>query len=299
MLFGEGGALRRDDVLHAIHEAGNQIQLTFADNGTVGFQNSSFGLVEAKENPAFGKDRGFGRVDVFGGLFIAGQNPPAKPDHAALLVGNRKHEPAAEAIVVISGFFFPDNQPGFFHGGEIKVFTPRPVHGVVPNFGSGSDAEEFNRFIADAAPLQILAGELAGGFAGKAVLPALGKLVVDFQELLFQVAGFLRAGRVFKFEGDFRALRQPANGVHETDFFVFFDESEHIAALVAAKTMENLLLRVDIKAGGFFLVKGTQSGEIGPGAFEWQIGTNNVNNVAGGADLFARGGSEEAGHEIS
>ena len=50
VLVGEGRALRRDDVLHARHEARDQIQLAFADDGGLRVENRALGFVEAEEN---------------------------------------------------------------------------------------------------------------------------------------------------------------------------------------------------------------------------------------------------------
>ena len=81
------------------------------------------------------------------------------------------------------------------------------------------------------------------------------------------MAGFLRGGIVFKFERNFCAFRQPAHGVHEADVFVIFDEGKNVAAFVAAEAMKDLLVRIDVEAGRFFLVKRTERGEIRAGFF--------------------------------
>ena len=57
MLVGEGRALRRDDVLHAVHETGDQIQLAFADDRGTGVEDRALGFVEAEENFTFGENR--------------------------------------------------------------------------------------------------------------------------------------------------------------------------------------------------------------------------------------------------
>ena len=71
---GQGRALRRDDVLDAGHEAGDQVKLAFANDGPVRVQQRAFGFVQAKHDFALGENRGFRRVDVFGRFFVARQN---------------------------------------------------------------------------------------------------------------------------------------------------------------------------------------------------------------------------------
>ena len=100
------------------------------------------------------------------------------------------------------------------------------------------------------------------------------------------------AGVVFKFQRNFRAFGQPAHGVHEADVFVFLDEGEDVAALVAAEAVENLLVRIDVEAGRFFLVKRAKRGEVGAGAFQRQIRADDIHDVAGGADVFEGCGEE-------
>ena len=69
----------------------------------------ALGLVQAVENFAFGKDRSFGRIDIFGSLFVARQHTSAETHDAALFIANRKHEPSTKTVIVIAGFLFPDD----------------------------------------------------------------------------------------------------------------------------------------------------------------------------------------------
>ena len=187
-------------------------------------------------------------------------------------------------------------RPAFSTVARSKFFAARPVHRVVPGFRRGAEAEEFYGVGRDAALGEIIAGELAGGFVGQAVLPARRELFVDVEQLVLEMARFLRAGRVFKFQRNLRALGQPAHGVHEADVFVFLDEGEHVAALVAAEAVEDLLVRIDVEAGRLFLVERAERGEIRAGFFQRQIRADDIHDVAGGANSFAGGGGKKTGH---
>src|SRR5208282_4278311 len=239
---GEGGALRRDDVLDTAYETRNQIELAFADDGKPGVEQRAFGFVEAEEHFALGENGRLGRVDVFGRFFVAGQNAAAEANHPALLVADRKYEPAAETVVVMLAAFLAQNQSGLFDEGEVVVLAFGPVVGVVPSIRRVAETKEFHRFRRHAAFRQIIAGDLATGFIEQRVLPALRDLLVELEQLVLDVARLLFAGGLIEFQRNFRALGQPADGVHKPDVFVFLDEGEHVAALVAAEAVKNLAM---------------------------------------------------------
>ena len=296
MLLGERRALRRDDVLHAVRETRDEVELAFADDGVAGVENRALGFVEAEENFALGENRRLWRVDVFRHFFVARQNASAETHDAALLIANREHQPPSETVVMTAGFFLFDDEAGLLDSFERKTFALRPVHRVVPQFRRGTDAELFDRVRRDAALGEIIAGKLAGGFVGETVLPARRELFVNVEQLILEMPRFLRAGRVLKFQRNFRALREPAHGVHEADVLVFLDEGEHVAALVAAEAMEDLLVRIDVEARRLFLMKRAERGEVRAGFFQRQIRADDVHDVAGGADLLAGRGGKESGH---
>ena len=179
------------------------------------------------------------------------------------------------------------------------VFAFGPVDGVVPGVRRGAEAEQFHGFRRHAAFCEIIAGGLAGGFVEQAILPALGDLLVNLEQLVLEMARLLFAGVLVEFQGNFGAFGQPADGVHEPDVFVFLDEGENVAALVAAEAVENLFMRIDVEAGGLFLVKRAEGGEVGAGLFQRQIRPDDVHNVAGGANAFAGCGGKRASHACS
>src|SRR5438477_8683735 len=110
--------------------------------------------------------------------------------------------------------------------------------------------------------------------------------------------GFLLSPGLFIFKRYFGPICQPPDGLGKINAFVFLDEREHIAAFVAAKAMENLLVRIDVEAGSFFFVKWAQGNEVRPGALEGKIGTDDIHDVTGSTDLFAGRGGKKAGHGI-
>ena len=184
VLVGERRALRRDNILHAGHETGDEIKLAFANDGKPGVQNRALGFVETEENLALGENRRLRRVDVFRRFFVAGQNASTEADHPALLVANWKHEPPAKTVVVISRFLLSQNQPGLFDKRKFVVLALRPVNGVVPQLRRCAEAKQFHRVRRNAAFGQIIARDLTGGFVEQAILPALRDFFVDVQQLI-------------------------------------------------------------------------------------------------------------------
>ena len=110
--------------------------------------------------------------------------------------------------------------------------------------------------------------------------------------------GLLLAAALFIFQGDFSPISQPPHRFGEVDAFVFLDEREHVAAFMAAKAMENLLVRIDVEAGSLFFVKRAQRNEVGPGALEGKIGADDIHDVTGSTDLFAGRRGKQASHGI-
>ena len=113
---------------------------------------------------------------------------------------------------------------------------------------------------------------------------------MDFEQLVLEMARLLFTRRIFKFQRDARALRQPPHRIHELNILDFLDEVEHVPALATAETMENLALRIDVEAWRLLLVKRAEGHEVHARTLERHIGADNVHDVAGGANLLARSG---------
>ena len=95
-----------------------------------------------------------------------------------------------------------------------------------------------------------------------------------------------------------RAVSQSAHCFREINAFVRLDESEDVAAFVAAEAMEDLEVGIDVEAWGFFFVKRAKGDEVGASAFEGEVGPDDIHDVAGGTDLFEGGRRKQARHEI-
>ena len=114
---------------------------------------------------------------------------------------------------------------------------------------------------ADARRVDVELPDLAGGLLA---VPALGDLLVDFEQDLLEVTRLMLARLLVEFERDIRAVSEPADGLDKTDVFVFLNEGEHVAALVAAETVKDLPMRTDVEAWRLLFVKWTECEKIGP-----------------------------------
>ena len=286
MVRRKGGALGGDDILDARHVTGNQVKLALAHNRAIGFQQGAFGLVQAEENLALGKNRGFRGVDVFGGLFVTGEDPPAKPHYAPLIVTDGEHQPAPKTVIVAVGSFLANDQAGGFRQSQVVAFAPRPIDGVVPGLGGGAEAEEFAGLRRDTAFFEVSPGHLACRFARQGALPALGDLFVDLQQPILEVPSLLLRGILVVLQRNVRPLGQAADGLWEIQVLEVLDKPEHIATLMTAETMEDLAVWINVKAWALLPVEGAKRHEIGARSLERQVGADHIHDVTRGADLL-------------
>src|SRR5258707_1720507 len=70
--------------------------------------------------------------------------------------------------------------------------------------------------------------------------------------------------------------------------FILLDKLADRSHGLAAKTVECLLIRTDIKRGRLFLMKGTESAKFSAGPSKREITANYVNNIECGRNLFNR-----------
>ena len=90
---------------------GHHVHIAFGDQCIAHAAQGVARLEQAVEFAPFVKQRGFGRVQVFG--FLIAQHAPAKADAQAFDVPDGKHDAVAEAVVAFA-VFTADDQAGFF-----------------------------------------------------------------------------------------------------------------------------------------------------------------------------------------
>ena len=76
----------------------NDIQVAFDDHGRATVADGRPTPIESEKQPAFVKEHGLRRVDVFG-LFIRIERATAKSRDSSAFIANRDHQAIAEAVV--------------------------------------------------------------------------------------------------------------------------------------------------------------------------------------------------------
>ena len=99
LLFSEGSALRRHHVFNSGFKQHDQIELAFADDCAVCFNQSALRFVQTKKNASFLEKRRFGGIQIFRDLRVGFEQTPAKRDHFADIVADGENDSAAETIV--------------------------------------------------------------------------------------------------------------------------------------------------------------------------------------------------------
>ena len=84
---------------------------------------------------------------------------------------------------------------------------------------------------------------------------------------------------------DARAPRQVANHVAKAAAFQLHQEAEHVARLLAAKAVEELLLLAHVEAGRLLVVERTQAQMIGARPAQLYVLADDGNNIGAVANL--------------
>src|SRR6476646_10238168 len=93
--------------------------------------------MESEKDPTFPKERRLRRINVFSRRRLSVENAPRKSDDFADVVANRKHQPAAKAIVefAITAFFVTQfHQPAREQFPPAIAFLARPLAKRIPAF---------------------------------------------------------------------------------------------------------------------------------------------------------------------
>ena len=105
-----------------------------------------------------------------------------------------------------------DDEAGFLTELEVEAVALRPVDGVVPRLRCGSDTELADGIGGDAALGEVVAGDLAGGFGGEALLPSGADRFVQLEELILDAALVEGGGIVLVLDRDAGAFCEAFDG---------------------------------------------------------------------------------------
>src|SRR4029077_16776367 len=116
--------------------------------------------MESEKNPTFSKERSFRRINVFSRRRLSSENAPRKGDDFPDVVANRKHQPAAKAIVefAITAFFVTQfHQPAREQFPPAIAFLARPLPQRIPTLRRVTALPRFRDVPAYSPRLQIIA----------------------------------------------------------------------------------------------------------------------------------------------
>ncbi len=250
LLLGQRGAERGDDIPdpRLMHLDRVHVALDHRDRALGTHRGDRVG--QAVKGSALVKKRRFGGVEILG-LAVA-ENPPAEGDDLAPAVLNRKHDPAAEAIVRISFIGF-DQQPGFDQAVLAKVVAhQRGLERVAP-VGRVAETELGDGFVRESPAAQVFERRASLGHAQRALEERARHAEGGDQRAARFVAG--ARFRVALGQRHSRLVGQPLDRFRERQSLGFHDEIENAAVLAAAEAMVETLVLVDGKRGRLFLVK--------------------------------------------
>ena len=285
-----GGTQRGDGVGKTELGQRHHVHIPLGDQRIALVAQMRAGFKQSVQFAALAKDRGLGRIEVFG-LLIA-QHAAAKADALALDIADREHHPVAKAVVAFFfGAFFgvADHQTAFNQ--QRVVVAGENTGQAAPTLGRVAQAKALGHLAREAAPFEIGHGarrvfELAPvGVAGFFEHAGEGVLLLA---LFLSACAVLGRGLVL---GHLHAklLGQVIDRFDKAHAGMVHQKTNRIAVFAAAKTVVELLGRADRKRGRFFAMKRAQAHVIGAAFFQLHIAPNDVHDIGAREQLLNKG----------
>ena len=142
---------RRHRITDAMLRQGHNVHVTLNDNDRILLAQSRTGLRQPKDLAPLFKQRGFRRIEILR-LTIA-HNPPAKGNHFAFLVHDRKHHTVTKTVIEAPLLVF-DHQPGLLQFNNTIVVERSPQ--ILPAIRRITDAKFLCDFPTEASPFQVI-----------------------------------------------------------------------------------------------------------------------------------------------
>ena len=232
------------------------------------------GQIQAVQQLALPEGVGFRRVEILG-LLVA-QHPAPEAAQAAQMVADGEHHPAPEAVINAPRLDVLTHQACVEQLPLVHAARLGPLEQPVPAVRGVAQLEPLDGFVAQSAPPEVVQARAAQIFPE--VRQRKGVHVV-------QVAGSLLA--VARLDGHARLVGEFPQRVAEAQVLLALHEREHVAARLAAETVEIALLDVHLKTGRLLLVKRTQPFQAAsPGGRELHVLSDHVGNIDPLTDLF-------------
>jgi hypothetical protein len=260
LLGGEGGPQRRDRVGESGLMERDAVEIALDDNDRIDLAGRPSRGVERVQKAALGINRRRRGVQIF--WLLVAQRPAAKRDHLAGRRVRRNHHASAIHVIiaaVVSGF----EQTRLDRGRKIDGIRLELAQQTVPTLGCVPELEEIDARPPEAAALAIIAGRLTRRFTREHPVKVLRGDGVRGVDRLLLVAR-ARRDRVFGFELDAGTFGEPAQRLGKRQIFSPAQIVDDVAMRIAAETLEESLIGVNVKRWRLFRVERTQADEAGP-----------------------------------
>jgi hypothetical protein len=264
VVFGQRGAERRDQPLHAGLVRNDDVEIALDDVDRAGLLDLLLREVEAVEAPALRKDGRFRGVEELGVVVLL-ERPRAEADRPAAGIVDGKDGTAAEAVVVAALVLPLDHEARRRQDLVVEAGLAAALQEGVPGVHRVSQLVQVARLVVHAAAREKHAGRFA---FGRLQEEAAEVFLRPLEGAVYVVAAdpFLAAFLVF--DGNPRTIGQNADRFRVIHVFVRHHEADGVTALAAAEAFERLALRSDDERGCFFLVKGAKPLVACSGALE-------------------------------
>jgi hypothetical protein len=200
------------------------------------------GLVEVVKQPALAEERRVGRVQVLG-RDLGRKRPPAECDHPASRVGDREHDPVAEAVIGDLDVLAGHEQARLGHRLGRDALARKVVAQRVALARCIPDAECRLDLGAEAAPGEVFARVQPGAALERGFEEGGRELDDVVQAAAPRVVG-PRLARFLR-QRDPRLAREPLDRFREGQPLSFHEEGEDVAVLARREAVVEGLLVVD------------------------------------------------------
>ena len=253
MIGREGGAADGDGAGDPRLPRRKAVEVTLEQDGAALAADGAPRPVQSVEDRALPVDRAVGTVDV---LRFGPVEAPAREAGRASLAVEDGNDQAVPEEVVVSAALRLAGEARFDERGPVDAGLFEGGREVVPAVRSEPEAVLGDRVPGEAALPEIAARPVTG-FASQRALVVVERLPVGGPEPLV-AGGLLRVGLGDRDSG---APRQLMKRFHEGQPLAFHQETEDVAALLAAEAVKETPLGVDVKGGGGLVVEGAEPRE--------------------------------------
>src|SRR5215218_10437933 len=284
LLLRERGSHRGDDGAPATLMESEHVGIALHDDCLVLLGDRCARPVEPVDDSALAEKLALGRVHILRlDRVVVVEAPRAEAKHPAARVREREDE--APGVVVVATAVDEAGCDQLVLGIALGASLPREL---VPARRE-PEAEVAADLLRESTLGEITAGGLAGGGIPEVAAVEAGRILKERLQPVAALALRLLGGRrLLVLDLGARPVRQPLDRLREVEPLRLADESDEVAALVAAVAVEELLDRVDAEARRLLGMERTEPDPAGARLAELRPSLHDVHHVGPGNDVLDR-----------